>query len=85
MNSPLRIGDPVQVHTETEVLTLIALDGDYAWVRDGAGRPQTRPFADLQPAKSRMLFHGYQPTMADLDEARRRDRYDELNARWERP
>lgn len=51
--APLRIGDPVRVHAETEVLTLVAIDGEYAWVRDGAGRPQTRPLADLVRARSK--------------------------------
>jgi hypothetical protein len=36
--SALRIGDRVQVDAETEVLVLLAIDNDEAWLRDDLGQ-----------------------------------------------
>ena len=47
-----RIGDRVQVDQTTEVLTLIAIDGDDAWCRDCEGNKVTHRVEDLSKAHS---------------------------------
>jgi hypothetical protein len=49
----LRIGDRVQVDAETEVLVLLAIDNDEAWLRDDLGQHQVRRIEDLAPAHSK--------------------------------
>jgi hypothetical protein len=51
--SALRIGDRVQVDAETEVLVLLAIDNDEAWLRDDLGQHQVRRLEDLAPAHSK--------------------------------
>jgi hypothetical protein len=48
--SALRINDRVQVDAETEVLVLLAIDNDEAWLRDDLGQHQVRRLEDLAPA-----------------------------------
>ena len=50
--SALRIGDRVQVDAESEVLVLLAIDNDEAWLRDDLGQHQVRKVEDLSPAHS---------------------------------
>lgn len=49
----LRIGDLVRVATTTEALTLIALDGEEAWLRDDAGNHLCERVEDLERVHSK--------------------------------
>lgn len=67
MTPTLRIGDPVQVHAETEVLTLVAIDGADAWCRDGAGGHVQCRLEDLERARSK-AFRLTEETERELHE-----------------
>ncbi len=55
----LRIGDPVQVHETSEVLILVAIDGEHGWCRDDAGGHATHRLEDLVLAASTGIMAQY--------------------------
>jgi len=67
--SSLRIGDPVRVSTTTEVMTLVAIDGDDAWLRYEDGGHKAERVEDLEYAHSKPWYQIKADLSAEMEPA----------------